>query len=273
MKSIITGSQRRDFVENEYDVKDMGYGRYKPDDGYFVDTYEEDKKRQNQNYSNLLGQKLGDKEGMENFQDPVEYSKNTLEMNVSQREEIPNNQPEAPFLPSVHYSEFKNSKYYNDQPKMKSNLQMMEERTQRMRAELQNSPPAPSQQTISEPAQSVEGRNFYRQAMGYGVNPINNTENRDIFGKKMDEHQGDIVVRDYKVQGYKYKLMKQTDKEIQAEFLKNGYHIINLKIDRDPISGNANGSISFRARLMANQERLFEHFMKTSMNYVVMAKK
>lgn len=230
-----------------------------------MDTHEDEKKRQNQNYSNLLGQSLGDK----SLRPEEVEGKNTLELNVNERQEEERiNEPKL--LPSVHYSEFKNSGYFQEKPKSKSKLQEMEERTQRMREALLQHPP--SQQTIDSQVPS-EGRNFYKNAMGYGKNPINNTENRDIFGKKKDEHQGDIIVRDYRVQGYKYTLMKQTDKEIQAEFLKNGFHILHLSIVRDPISGDANGKVELRARLMADQERLFEHFLKTSMNFMIMGKK
>ena len=109
--------------------------------------------------------------------------------------------------------------------------------------------------------------------MGHGTNPINYTENRDIYGKALNEHEGDVLIRFYKVQGYKYTLMKQTDKEITAEFLKNGYQVMNLRIVRDPISGDANGQICFKARIIANQERLFEHFLKTNLNYVIIGKK
>lgn len=231
-----------------------------------MDTHEDEKKRKNQNYSNLLGQSLGDK----SLRPEEVEGKNTLELNINEREEEMRERDEPRLLPSVHYSEFKNSGYYQEKPKSKSRLQEMDERTQRMREALLANPP--SQQTI-ETQNPSEGRNFYKNAMGYGMNPINNTENRDIFGKKRDEHQGEVIVRDYRVQGYKYTLMKQTDKEIQAEFLKNGYHILNLTIVRDPISGDANGKVEFRARLMAEQERLFEHFLKTSMNFTIMGKK
>jgi hypothetical protein len=256
----------------EYDYRDQGkYGRYKADEDYFVDTYETDKKRQNQNYSNLLGQKLGDKANMDQYQDPESYSKNTLEMNVSQRDQN-EEQIKEKLLPSVHYSEFKNSNYY-EEPKTKTHEQLLNERMEKMKASLLQHPPTPSQQTISEQNDSQNGRNFYRHAMGHGTNPINNTQNSDIFGKRLDEHIGDVVIRFYKVQGYKYTLMKQTDKEIKAQFLKNGYQVMNLQIVRDPISGDANGQVTFKARIIANQERLFEHFLKTTMDFVIMAKK
>jgi hypothetical protein len=267
--SIMSGRQ---YHQNGSESQE--HGRYRNDNQeYYVDTYEQDKKRMNQNYSNLLGQKLGDRENMGEYQDPAEYGKNTLEMTVSQREQVPDEEPPQKLLPSIHYSEFKNSGYYQQQPQPKSNLKQMEERTQRMKEALQKNPPTPSQQTISEQTPSNQGRDFYRQAMGHGTNPINYTENREIYGKALNEHEGDVVIRFYKVQGYKYTLMNQSDKEIQAQFLRNGYHIMNLQIVRDPISGDANGTVTFKARLVADQERLFEHFMKTNLNYVVMAKK
>lgn len=251
------------------------YGRYKAyNQKYYVDTHEQEKKRQNQNYSNLMGQSLGDPSRRGDSPDPAEHGKNTLEMTLSEREHVQEDGPAQRLLPSIHYSEFKNSQQYQEAPAPKSNLEMMEERTQRMREALQKAPEyAPSNATISEDVQSEQGRNFYRNAMGHGTNPINYTENQEIYGQGLNEHEGDVVIRFYKVQGYKYTLMRQTDKEIQAEFLRNGYHVMNLQIVRDPISGDANGKVTFKARLPASQERLFEHFMKTSMNYVVMAKK
>lgn len=249
------------------------HNRYKDAEDYYVDTYEAEKKRQNQNYSNLMGTKLGDKDYMGEHQDPEEYSKNTLELNVNQREQVQESGPRQKLLPSVHYSEFKNSGYFQEPPKPKSDLDLVDERMRRMKKALQNNPPTPSHKTISESAQSQGGRNFYRHAMGHGQNPINNTENKDIFGKTLNEHEGDVVVRDYKLQGYKYTLMKKTDREIQAEFLKNGYHIINLEIVRDPISGDANGKVNLKVRLVADHERLFEHFLKTTMDFVVLGKR
>lgn len=254
--------------------EDVKYSRYKADDDYFVDTYETDKKRQNQNYSNLLGQKLGDRDQSSQYKDPEVYGKNTLEMNVKERDpQEYDHQPKTKLLPSVHYSEFKNSNYYKEQPKQKTNEELLTERMEKMKASLLQHPPTPSQQTISEQNQSNNGRNFYRHAMGHGTNPINNTENTDIYGKSLDEHGGDVIIRFYKVQGYKYTLMKQTDKEIKSQFLKNGYQVMNLQIVRDPISGDANGQVTFKARIIAAQERLFEHFLKTTMNFVIMAKK
>lgn len=216
-----------------------------------------------------MGQKLGNKS--EQGYEPEPEGRNTLELNLNERKEEENNFNEPKLLPSVHYSEFKDSGYYKEQPKKKSNLQIMEDRTQRMRDDLLHHPP--SQQTISQNNESYQSRNFYKNAMGYGMNPINNTQNRDIFGRKKDEHQGEVIVKDYKVQGYKYTIMKQTDKEIKAEFLKNGYHILNLEIVRDPISGDANGQIKFRIRLIADQEKMFEHYLKTSMKYSILGKK
>lgn len=269
--SILGSRRERDPVEEG--SQRSRYSRYKDAEDYYVDTYESEKKRQNQNYSNLLGQKLGDKADAQAHPDPEEYSKNTLELNVNEREKVADDGPRAKLLPSIHYSEFKNSGYFQEPPKPKSDLDMVNERMQRMKKALQEHPPTPSQKTISESAHSRGGRNFYRHAMGHGQNPINNTENKDIFGQTLDEHRGDVVVRHYKVQGYKYSLMKKTDREIQAEFLKNGYHIINLEIVRDPISGDANGKVNFKVRLVAEHERLFEHFLKTTMDFVVLGKR
>lgn len=249
------------------------HNRYQDAEDYYVDTYESEKKRSNQHYSNLMGQKLGDRSQGDFPPDPALHGKHTLELNVNEREPARDEGPKARLLPSVHYSEFKNSGFFQEPPQPRSEMEEVDERMRRMKKALQAHPPTPSQETISEAADSRGGRNFYRQAMGHGTNPISNTENRDIFGKALDEHRGDVVVRYYKVQGYKYSLMKQTDREIQAQFLKNGYHILGLRIVRDPISGDANGQVTFKVRLVAEQERLFEHFLKTGLDFVVLSKK
>jgi hypothetical protein len=117
------------------------------DDYSYVDTYEMDKKRANQNYSNLLGRKLGDpstrpeekKEeekidimGRPQKEGTLEYQR--MQKGVRNRD----NQNERLF-PSLHYTEFKDNRPQRVRPDpLKNRPQDMNSRANRMIEALRN---------------------------------------------------------------------------------------------------------------------------------------
>lgn len=147
---------------------------------------------------------------------------------------------------------------------------MLDERTAQMMQSLQNEPPLPQQRQSENQASKGD---YYYNVMGHGRNTINvNSQNQENI-KQYDEHRGDIVLRDYTVQGYKYRLKEMSDGQLKAEFTKEGFHIVKLTMNRDPVNGEVNGRVWFRVRLLREQERDFEYFLNSKLNFTVKSKK
>ena len=276
MGSVLKGESRQ-LPDKNFQIDQQNQRYKKSSEDYYTDSYESDKKRSHQNYSNMFGQKLGEPEERSQHSE-TQDNKNTLELNKIERSEPEkqNHNYQGNLIPSVHYSEYQNSNFHKEQTQ-KTNQELMEERTQKMMNSLRET----SNKRVSENPNQIENgsshsqnsRNYYKTMMGHGKNTINNTEDQNVFGQMPNEHLGEIVVRLYKVQGYKYDLINYSEKQLRAEFLKNGYHVINLEIVKDPISGDANGMVIFRVRLQAQHERSFEHFFQTQFKFVIMSKK
>lgn len=257
------------------------YGKYKKEnEKYFVDNFESDKKRQHQNYSNLFNTKLGDPESRSQYSN-LKEQKHTLELNVNKRESARSNGYgyQGNLAPSVHYSEFKNANNANmEESHPKNYEQMMHDRTQRMMESLRKESGGypggeEPRRDVNNHEDDYQSRNYYKKMMGVGKNIINNTEDAKMFNHNPDEKYGEVVVRDYKLQGYKYDLMKSSDKQLRGELLKEGYHVVSLQIVQDPISGNPNGQLNVRVRLQIDREGRFEQFIQQHMNWVIMGKK
>ena len=87
------------------------------DDYSYVDTFEMDKKRANQNYSNLLGRKLGDpstrpreEEEMETDIMGLPQKKGTLERQRMQKGARSKDDRQNRLFPALHYTEFKDNR-------------------------------------------------------------------------------------------------------------------------------------------------------------------
>lgn len=260
---------------NFEDMSQSQYNKYKRDnEDYFVDNFEGDKKRQNQNYSNLFGQKLGDPE-LKSQYSKVHDQKNTLELNVNERENSRSNGYgyKGDMVPSVHYSEYRNANKPVESRRDPNQNQLMEEKTQRMMASLRKETEPQQYRNEEEYVEDNQSRNYYKKMMGVGKNIINNTENNKMFDYNPNEHLGEVIVRDYRVQGYKYDLLKTSDKQLRGELLKEGFHVVTLKIVQDPISGDPNGLINIRVRLQKEKEGRFEQYIQQYMNWVILGKK
>ena len=68
-------------------------------------------------------------------------------------------------------------------------------------------------------------------------------------------------VCDYKLEGRKYELIKLSDKILKNDFVKNGFHVINLRMEKDPINGKVNGKFTIRVRLNDVIEQEFEDYV------------
>ena len=111
------------------------------DDYTYVDTYEMDKKRAHQNYSNLLGRKLGDpktrpEDKMPEYKTDImglPQKEGTMEqqrLNQGARSRRDRNNR---LFPSLHYTEFKDNRPQRIAPNpLKENPQDMQSRTDRM---------------------------------------------------------------------------------------------------------------------------------------------
>lgn len=81
-------------------------------DYYFVDNHEAEKKRSNQAYSNLMGREMGDPELKSQYSHQGN-GKNTLDLNLGGEQEKQKyaeiNRQMPKLMPSLHYSEVKNS--------------------------------------------------------------------------------------------------------------------------------------------------------------------
>lgn len=69
-------------------------------------------------------------------------------------------------------------------------------------------------------------------------------------------------VSDYKIEGKKYELIKLSDKVLKNDFVKNGFHVIDLKMDKDPINGRINGKFNIRIRLNDVIDEEFEDYIR-----------
>lgn len=117
------------------------------DDYSYVDTFEMDKKRANQNYSNLLGRQLGDpstrpddkKEDIKRDILNRPLRDGTLEQQRMKKGVRSKDQRNERLYPSLHYTEFKDNRpqRINPDPRTK-NPQDMDSRTQRMMEALRN---------------------------------------------------------------------------------------------------------------------------------------
>lgn len=46
-------------------------------------------------------------------------------------------------------------------------------------------------------------------------------------------------------------MMKMSDKDLRSEILNNGFHVVNITIEKDPVNNTVNGI--FKARLRLNE--------------------
>lgn len=135
---------------------------------------------------------------------------------------------------------------------------------------LQNQP----QEQVYQQEPGIENKsNYYYNVMGHGRNTLNVNDNQSQSLRQYDEHRGDIVLREYRVQGYKYTLKEMSDGELKAEFTKNGFHVVKLNMIRDPVNGEVNGQVWFRVRLLREQESDFEYFLNSKLNFTIKSKK
>jgi hypothetical protein len=117
------------------------------DDYSYVDTYEMEKKKMHQNYSNLLGRKLGDpntrpKEEANNIDTDImgmPQRHGTLETQRMQQGARFKKNRDQNLYPSIHYTEYKDNRLQRITPDpRKENPQDMKSRTDRMIQALRN---------------------------------------------------------------------------------------------------------------------------------------
>ena len=116
-------------------------------------------------------------------------------------------------------------------------------------------------------------KQLYEMNMTRNANPINMQYNQAIDEPVYEERWGDIKVVDYKLQGDRYELQKMTEIKMKAEFLRNGFHVMNFQFECDPLSGNLTGIISFKARLLVHKQRDFDKFISNRMGLTIKYKK
>ena len=110
------GKSKHNFQEN-VDFK----LRSNNNDNYYMDTYEVNKKRANQNYSNLLGRKLGDPEHTPaRDRDGMSARTNVMGMAIGEQpakthggRQKQRGADRMDFIPTVHYTEFKDNRPEN----------------------------------------------------------------------------------------------------------------------------------------------------------------
>lgn len=76
-----------------------------------------------------------------------------------------------------------------------------------------------------------------------------------------EEVKKEVRVIEYKIKGHKYEMMNLDDKGMRDEFLRNGFHCVSLKMDKDPVNGLLNGVFLIRLRMSEQKQVEFEDFL------------
>ena len=63
-----------------------------------------------------------------------------------------------------------------------------------------------------------------------------------------------------------------TDRDLRSEILNNGFHVVSITIERDPVNNAVNGIFKGRFRLNEKNMDLFEDYLKYK-NYMILFKK
>lgn len=67
--------------------------------------------------------------------------------------------------------------------------------------------------------------------------------------ESQEEVKKQVHIIEYKIKGHKYEMMNMDDKALRDEFLRNGFHCVSLKINKDPVNGLVNGVFDIRMRV------------------------
>lgn len=63
-----------------------------------------------------------------------------------------------------------------------------------------------------------------------------------------------------------------TDRDLRSEILNNGFHVVSITIERDPVNNSVNGIFKSRLRLNEKNMDLFEDYLKYK-KYMILFKK
>ena len=63
-----------------------------------------------------------------------------------------------------------------------------------------------------------------------------------------------------------------TDKDLRSEILNNGFHVVSINIERDPVNNAVNGIFKARLRLNEKNMDLFEDYLKYK-NFMILFRK
>lgn len=228
------------------------------------DNIEIDKKTENQNYSGKFRANLGDlKEN--SYYSNLNQQKNISKLNTNKNEQKKYNEHEyqRDIIPHIQYFEYNNHYDRMEESQLKNLNKMIDKRTQKMMEALRNQSDYYSEQS----------RNHHKKIPEADKNNINNPQKSKISKHSSNEQDVEMIIRDYRLQGYKYSLIKTSEKKLKEDLHKEGYQIISLKLIQDPISRDPNGQITLRARLCIDKEEEFEEFMQEKLNWMIMGKK
>lgn len=266
------------------------------DDYSYVDTYEMDKKLKHQNYSNLLGRKLGDPNSRPKEEAPqvetdilgMPQRHGTLEAQRMQQGARFKKNRDQNLYPSIHYTEYRDNRLQRREPDPRvENPQDVKSRTDRMVQALRKG--GDDQDDYRN--QGPRGYQDYPQPSGYGskhekydkamyeeslyrkVNPINHRYNSLRDESVYSEHSGNINVVNYRIMGDREYLRKMTCVKLKAEFLKNSFHVMNFRFESDPLSGNLTGIVTFKARVLVHKERDLDKFISNILGMTIKSKK
>lgn len=63
-----------------------------------------------------------------------------------------------------------------------------------------------------------------------------------------------------------------SDRDLRSEILNNGFHVVSINIERDPVNNSVNGIFKARLRLNEKNTDLFEDYLKYK-KYMILFKK